>query len=77
MAFLPFSQQARKWEPIAIELRRLAGVSDGELLDPCDLASKVGLRIIDAHFALEDFSAADKHHLLITARDHWSGGGPA
>lgn len=74
MAFLPFSQQAKKWEPIAIALRRLAGVSDGELLDPCDLAGKVGLRLIDANFALEDFSAEDKRHLLIAARDHWSGG---
>ena len=74
MAFLPFSQQAKKWEPIAIALRRLAGVSDGELLDPCDLASKVGLRLVDANFALEDFSAEGKHYLLIAARDHWSGG---
>jgi hypothetical protein len=74
MAFPPFSQQAKKWEPVAVALRRLAGVRDGELLDPSDLAGRVGLRLIDAGFALEDFSAEDRHHLLIAARDRWSGG---
>ncbi len=38
------------------------------------LASKVGLCLVDAHYALEDFSEADKRHLLVTASDGWSGG---
>lgn len=74
MAFLPFSAQARPWESVALALRRLAGTRDGELLDPQDLAGKVGLCLIDADFALEGFCEADKRHLLVTARDHWSGG---
>jgi hypothetical protein len=74
MAFLPFSARARAWEPIAATLRRLAGVQDGELLVPEELAAKVGLCLIDADFALEDFSEADKQHVLVTARDCWSGG---
>jgi hypothetical protein len=74
MAFLPFSQSARSWEPIATTLRHLAGIHDGELLTPEDLAAKVGLCLVDAHFALADFSEADRHHLLVTASDRWSGG---
>jgi IrrE N-terminal-like domain len=74
VAFLPFSERAKQWEPIATGLRRLAGVSDGDLLAPERLASKVGLCLVDAHYALEDFSGADRHHLLVTASDRWSGG---
>jgi hypothetical protein len=74
MAFLPFSARARLWEPIAISLWRLAGVSDGDLLAPEDLAPKVGLCLVDAAFALEEFSEADRHHLLVAAGDRWSGG---
>lgn len=74
MTFLPFSAQARAWESIAIALRRLAGIRDGGLLDPEDLAAKVGLCLVDADVALEGFSETDKRYLLVTARDHWSGG---
>jgi hypothetical protein len=74
MTFLPFSAQARPWESTALALRRLARVADGELLDPEDLAAKVGLCLIDADFALAEFSEADRRHLLVTASDQWSGG---
>lgn len=74
MAFLPFSERAKQWEPIAIGLRHLAEVRDGDLLAPEGLASKVGLYLVDAHYALEDFSEADRRHILVTASDRWSGG---
>jgi hypothetical protein len=74
MPFLPFSERAKQWEPVAIGLRRLAAVQDGESFDPQVLAEKVGLRLVDAHRVLESFSTSDRHHLLVTAKDHWSGG---
>lgn len=74
MAFLPFSARARLWEPLAGALRRLAGVRDGDLLAPENLAAKVGLCLVDAGFALEGFCETDRHHLLVTASDRWSGG---
>lgn len=74
MAFLPFSQQGKLWEPIATELRRLSGTRNGELVDPSLLADRVGLHLVDANSALEGFSKADRDHLLVTASDAWSGG---
>lgn len=74
MAFLPFSQQGKLWEPIATELRQLGGVRNGELIDPAVLAERVGLHLVDANSALEGFSKADRDHLLVTASDSWSGG---
>lgn len=74
MAFLPFSQRAQVWEPIALQLRRLSAVKDGSILDPEILAARVGLCLVDAHAALEGFSKPDQDHLLVTASDAWSGG---
>jgi hypothetical protein len=74
MAFLPFSQQGKLWEPIATDLRRLGGARNGDLVDPAVLAERVGLHLVDAHSALEGFSKADRDHLLVTASDSWSGG---
>jgi hypothetical protein len=74
MAFLPFSQRAKAWEPIALELRRLANVGENEVLDPEVLAAKVGLCLVDARVALESFSETDRTHLLETASNSWSGG---
>jgi hypothetical protein len=74
MLFLPFSDQGKSWEPIALELRRLSGASNGELVEPAVLAERVGLELVDAHAALEDFPEADRNHLLVTASDSWSGG---
>ena len=74
MAFLPFSERAELWEPVATEVRRLAHVRDGDPVDTEALAKMVGLCLVDANLALEDFSPADRHHLLVTAADRWSGG---
>jgi hypothetical protein len=74
MAFLPFSEQGKLWEPIATDLRRLSGARIGELVDPAVLADRVGLHLVDANSALEGFSKADRDHLLVTASDSWSGG---
>lgn len=74
MLFLPFSERAKSWERIALELRRLAQLRNGEAADPEDLADKVGLHLVDAHWAMEDFSAADREHLMVTKSDAWSGG---
>jgi hypothetical protein len=74
MPFLPFSDQGKSWEPIAQELRRLSGARNGELVEPAVLAERVGLELVDAHAALEDFPEADRNHLLVTASDSWSGG---
>lgn len=74
MAFLPFSQQGKLWEPIAVQLRRLGGARNGELVDPAILAERVGLQLVDANAVLEEFSKADRDHLLVTASGAWSGG---
>jgi IrrE N-terminal-like domain len=74
MAFLPFSARAKAWEPIALELRRLANVNADEVIDPEALADKVGLRLVDARWAIDGFSQADRDHLLVSASDSWSGG---
>lgn len=74
MAFLPFSQRGQLWEPIAVQLRRLSSVRDGELVDPAILAERVGLQLVDAASVLEGFPKEDRDHLLVTAADAWSGG---
>lgn len=74
MAFLPFSQKAKVWEPIATQLRQLSGVRNGDLLDPVGLAERVGLCLVDANYALDGFSQEDRDHLLVTVSDAWSGG---
>lgn len=74
MAFLPFSQKAKVWEPIATQLRKLSGVRNGDLVDPVGLAERVGLCLVDANDALEGFSQEDRDHLLVTVSDAWSGG---
>ena len=74
MAFLPFSQKAKVWEPIATQLRKLSGVRNGDVIDPVDLADRVGLCLVDANDALEGFPQEDRDHLLVTVSDAWSGG---
>lgn len=74
MAFLPFSQKAKVWEPIATQLRKLSGVRNGDLVDPVALAERVGLFLVDANDALEGFPQEDRDHLLVTVSDAWSGG---
>lgn len=74
MLFLPFSERAKAWERIALELRRLAQLRNGEAANPEILAERVGLHLVDAHWAMEDFSTADREHLMVTRSDAWSGG---
>lgn len=74
MAFLPFSERAKVWEPIAVQLRRLANVRNGDLLSPEVLAEKVGLCLVEARVTLEGFSELDREHLLSAASNSWSGG---
>jgi hypothetical protein len=70
----PFSKRARPWEQHGSALRRLAGISDGALLDPWQLAPKVGLRVIDGEKALALLAEEEHRHLCGPASRSWSGG---
>jgi len=73
--FLPFSQQARCWEPSGLELRRLAGVRPDELLDPWSLAPEVGLLVVAADAGpLQALDDEQRLHLLGAGGRKWSGG---
>jgi hypothetical protein len=72
--FEPFSRRARPWETQGAALRRLAGAADGSLLDPWQLAPKVGLTVMDGDRALDLLSAADRNYLCGPAHRSWSGG---
>jgi hypothetical protein len=70
--FLPFSERSRRWEPKAQRLRGLLRLSAEDLLDPFELASKVGLTLIDvADVPIEDEL---RSYLLDGAGSHWSAG---
>ncbi len=70
--FLPFSEKSRQWEPKAQRLRGLLRLSAEDLLDPFELASKVGLTLIDvADVPIEDEL---RSYLLGGAGSHWSAG---
>lgn len=71
---MPFSRRSKPWETTAITLRRLGGVGDGALLDPWELAPKVGLRVIDGTSAVGQLEKDERRHLLGAARWSWSGG---
>jgi hypothetical protein len=72
--FLPFSQQAKSWEPRALELRRLAGLRPNELLDPWSLAPKVGLLVVAADEGpLQVLDDEQRLHLLGVGGRKWSG----
>jgi hypothetical protein len=70
----PFSKRAKPWERHAIALRRLAGITDGVLLDPWQLAPSVGLTIIDGDAALAFLDEAERQHLCGLGSRSWSGG---
>ena len=74
MAFLPFSERAKRWEPVALELRGMAGAEREVLLDPWKLAEKVGLRVFEDIAGLVGLPDDDKIHLLKSARYDWSAG---
>jgi hypothetical protein len=70
----PFSKRARPWERYGMALRQLAGVSQGVLLDPWQLAPKVGLCVMDGEKALALLPEEDRLHLCGPASGSWSGG---
>jgi hypothetical protein len=70
----PFSKRAKPWERHAIALRRLAGVTEDMLLDPWQLAPKVGLTIVDGDIALALLDDAERQYLCGPASRSWSGG---
>lgn len=70
----PFSKRARPWERHGTALRQLAGVAQGALLDPWQLAPKVGLRVMDGETALALLPEEDRLHLCGPASRSWSGG---
>ncbi|MGB9454479.1 MAG: ImmA/IrrE family metallo-endopeptidase [Bryobacteraceae bacterium] len=70
----PFSKRAQPWERHGTALRQLAGVSPGALLDPWQLAPKVGLRVMDGDTALALLPEEDRLHLCGPASRSWSGG---
>lgn len=72
--FLPFSEQAKQWEPHGLALRRLARASARVLLDPWKLAPLVGLCVMDGQVALEALPEEMRTHLCNEANDLWSGG---
>jgi hypothetical protein len=59
----PFSIRARPWERHGTALRQLAGTAQGALLDPWQLAPKVGLRVLDGGIALALLPKEDRLHL--------------
>ncbi len=74
MAFLPFSEKSKVWEPLAQELRRKVPRSKNNSVafDPWELAPKVGLRVVDCEFQGLDEKEVD--YLLNSASGDWSGG---
>ena len=72
--FLPFSRQAKLWEPQGLSLRRPAGVTIQDPLDPWRLAPKVGLRVIDGRVVFKNLSREDQAQLQAEGKNHWSGG---
>jgi hypothetical protein len=65
--FAPFSEQRDS-------LRRMAGASLAERLDPWQLAPKVGLRVVNLADVLITLDKTERIHLLRTAERSWSGG---
>ena len=72
--FLPFSDRGKAWEPQALHLRHLAGAEPADLLDPWQLAAKVGLTVLDGQAVMNALSRGDQLHLLGRGRWSWSGG---
>ncbi|MFO0701993.1 ImmA/IrrE family metallo-endopeptidase [Nitrospira sp. BLG_2] len=71
---LPFSEDAKYWEPLAAELRKVARVGANEKLDPWKLAGAFGLQVLDVHALLDKIPSHHGSHLKGHGRDKWSGG---
>ena len=70
--FLPFSERARTWEPKAQQLRSLLCLRPEDILDPFDLAPRVGLTLMDVLDVPIDDEL--RSYLLDGAGSHWSAG---
>lgn len=70
--FLPFSERSRAWEPKAQRLRSLLHLSPEDILNPFELAPKVGLTLMD----VLDVPIGEelRSYLLNGAGGHWSAG---
>ena len=70
--FLPFSARARAWEPKAEQLRALLRLRAEDVLNPFDLAPKVGLTLVQ----IDEIPVEEelRSYLLDGAGDHWSAG---
>jgi hypothetical protein len=70
--FLPFSERARTWEPKAQQLRSLLRLRTEDILDPFELAPRVGLTLMDVfEVPIEDEL---RSYLLDGAGSNWSAG---
>jgi len=71
--FLPFSQDAKQWEPHALKLRGMVRIPRGQLsFDPFELAPEVGLTVCPVTFG--GLGHDELRHLRTVGRAHWSGG---
>lgn len=71
---LPFSDQAKEWEPIALELRQIAGARYADVIDPWALADELGLRVLNALSIINNLPNGHALHLRRDGKDMWSGG---
>lgn len=72
--FLPFSEQAKAWEPLAHELRRLGKAREFDLLDPWTLANELGLTVTSSRSVISSLPNHHGLHLLGAGSQMWSGG---
>ncbi|MCE7966808.1 MAG: ImmA/IrrE family metallo-endopeptidase [Nitrospira sp. NTP2] len=71
---MPFSAQAKEWEPIALELREIAGARPSDIIDPWALAHHLGLRVLHDLSIITALPNGHSPHLLGDGREMWSGG---
>jgi hypothetical protein len=69
----PPSKKARRYEQQAQQIRVLAGVPNGQPLNPYSLAQQVKIRVVTLD-QLAGLSAEARQQLLINDPDAWSGG---
>ena len=72
--FLPFSERAKAWEPLAYELRRLGRACEFDTLDPWALANELGLTVTSNRSVISSLPDGHGLHLLGAGGRMWSGG---
>lgn len=74
MAFVPFSEKSKGWEPLALQLRRKVPwpARDEVAFDPWKLAPLVGLTVLECSF--QGLDANERSYLSNHASGDWSGG---